>query len=201
MAFLPISKKDMKMRGWSEIDFLIVTGDAYVDHPSFGIAIISRVLEAEGFRVGILAQPNVSNLEDFKRFGRPRFAAMISAGNIDSMVSNYTAAKKPRSDDAYSPGGKGKKRPDYASVVYTKMMKAAFPDLPVILGGLEASLRRFAHYDYWQDKVLPSFLVESGADLLTYGMGENQTIEIAKRLKKGEDISSLTDVKGTCYLF
>lgn len=198
--FLPVSKKDMKDRGWDEIDFLIVTGDAYVDHPSFGTAIISRVLEAEGFRVGILAAPNYKDLQDFRRFGRPKYAAMVSAGNIDSMVSNYTAAKKRRSDDAYSAGGKGGSRPDYAATVYCKKIREVFPDLPVILGGLEASLRRFAHYDYWKDTVLPSVLVESGADLLTYGMGENQTIQIARRLSNGEDINDLTDILGTCYI-
>ena len=198
--FLPISKQDMLSRGWDEIDFLVVTGDAYVDHPSFGTAIISRVLEAEGFKVGILTAPNHKNPEDFKKFGRPKIAAMVSAGNIDSMVSNYTAAKKKRSDDAYSPGGKGGNRPDYACAVYSKKIKEAYPDLPVIIGGLEASLRRFAHYDYWKDTVLPSILFEAQADLLTFGMGENQTIQIANRLAKGEDISTLTDILGTCYI-
>lgn len=198
--FLPISKQDMLSRGWKEIDFLVVTGDAYVDHPSFGTAIISRVLEAEGFRVGILSAPNHKNLNDFMKFGRPKIAAMVSAGNIDSMVSNYTAAKKKRSDDAYSAGGKGGNRPDYACSVYSKRIKEAYPDLPVIIGGLEASLRRFAHYDYWKDAVLPSILVDSNADLLTFGMGENQTIQIANRLAKGEDIKSLTDILGTCFI-
>ncbi len=198
--FLPISKQDMLSRGWNEIDFLVVTGDAYVDHPSFGTAIISRVLEAEGFKVGILSAPNHKNLDTFKIFGRPKIAAMVSAGNIDSMVSNYTAAKKKRSDDAYSAGGKGGNRPDYACAVYSKKIKEAYPDLPVIIGGLEASLRRFAHYDYWKDTVLPSILIDSQADLLTFGMGENQTIQIANRLAKGEDVKSLTDILGTCYI-
>ncbi len=198
--FLPISKQDMLARGWEDIDFLVVTGDAYVDHPSFGTAIISRVLEAEGFKVGILTAPNHKNPLDFKKFGRPKYAALVSAGNIDSMVSNYTAAKKKRSDDAYSAGGKGGNRPDYACSVYSRKIKEAYPDLPVIIGGLEASLRRFAHYDYWKDTVLPSILVDSNADLLTFGMGENQTIQIANRLASGEDISSLTDILGTCYI-
>ena len=198
--FLPISKQDMLSRGWNEIDFLVVTGDAYVDHPSFGTAIISRVLEAEGFKVGILSAPNHKNLDAFKIFGRPKIAAMVSAGNIDSMVSNYTAAKKKRSDDAYSAGGKGGNRPDYACAVYSKKIKEAYPDLPVIIGGLEASLRRFAHYDYWKDTVLPSILIDSQADLLTFGMGENQTIQIANRLASGEDVKSLTDILGTCYI-
>ncbi len=198
--FLPISKQDMLSRGWNSIDFLVVTGDAYVDHPSFGTAIISRVLEAEGFKVGILTAPNYKNLVDFKKFGRPKYGALVSAGNIDSMVSNYTAAKKKRSDDAYSAGGKGGNRPDYACSVYSKRIKEAYPDLPVVIGGLEASLRRFAHYDYWKDTVLPSILVDSKADLLTFGMGENQTIQIAHRLAKGEDVKSLTDILGTCYL-
>jgi len=198
--FLPISKQDMLSRGWNEIDFLVVTGDAYVDHPSFGTAIISRVLEAEGFKVGILTAPNYKNLDDFKKFGRPKYAALVSAGNIDSMVSNYTAAKKKRSDDAYSAGGKGGNRPDYACSVYSKRIKEAYPDLPVVIGGLEASLRRFAHYDYWKDTVLPSILVDSQADLLTFGMGENQTIQIARRLAGGEDVKSLTDILGTCYI-
>jgi len=190
----------MLSRGWNEIDFLVVTGDAYVDHPSFGTAIISRVLEAEGFKVGILTAPNYKNLDDFKKFGRPKYAALVSAGNIDSMVSNYTAAKKKRSDDAYSAGGKGGNRPDYACSVYSKRIKEAYPDLPVVIGGLEASLRRFAHYDYWKDTVLPSILVDSQADLLTFGMGENQTIQIARRLAGGEDVKSLTDILGTCYI-
>ena len=198
--FLPISKQDMLSRGWNSIDFLVVTGDAYVDHPSFGTAIISRVLEAEGFKVGILSAPNHKNLDAFKIFGRPKYGALVSAGNIDSMVSNYTAAKKKRSDDAYSAGGKGGNRPDYACAVYSKKIKEAYPDLPVIIGGLEASLRRFAHYDYWKDTVLPSILIDSQADLLTFGMGENQTIQIANRLAKGEDISTLTDILGTCYI-
>ena len=198
--FLPIDRAGMEKRGWNELDFLIVTGDAYVDHPSFGTAIISRVVEAEGFRVGVLAQPDWRSCDDFMRFGRPKYAVMISSGNIDSMVAHYTAAKKKRSDDAYSAGNKSGKRPDRAVTVYCRKFREIYPDLPIIIGGLEASLRRFAHYDYWDDAVRPSILLESGADLLTYGMGENQTIEIVNRLAGGEAVSSLRDIKGTCYV-
>ncbi len=198
--FLPISPDDVKGRGWDSIDFLLITGDAYVDHPSFGTAIIGRVLEAKGFRVAILSQPNWRNLNDFVKFGRPRLGIMINSGNIDSMVAHYTAAKKKRSDDAYSPGGKAGFRPDRALIVYANRAREAFPDSPIIIGGLEASLRRFAHYDYWQDSVRRSVLLDCGADLLVFGMGENQTIQIAQRLADGEPISALTDILGTCYL-
>lgn len=198
--FLPINKEDMEKRGWDELDFVVITGDAYVDHPTFGTAIISRVIEAEGFRVGILAQPNWKTDTDFKRFGRPKYAFMINSGNIDSMVAHYTAAKKRRSDDAYSAGNKAGKRPDRAVTVYCKKVREIYPDVPIVIGGLEASLRRFANYDYWDDRVRPSILVESGADILIYGMGENQTVEIVNRLRNGEDIKSMTDIKGTCYL-
>lgn len=187
----------MRLRGWEAADFICVTGDGYVDHPSFGIAIISRLIENMGFRVAVLAQPDPNDPESFRRFGRPRLAFLVTAGNIDSMVSNYTAAKKRRSSDAYSPGGK-LRRPDRAAIVYTKAAKAAYPDCPVILGGIEASLRRFAHYDYWDDRVRPSILADSGADLLSYGMGERQTREIASRLAAGEPVESLTDIRGTC---
>ena len=198
--FLPINATEVRERGWDEVDFVCVTGDAYVDHPSFGIAIISRLLEAIGFRVAILAQPHLENLDDFTQFGRPKLAFMITAGNIDSMVSNYTAAKKRRHGDAYSPKLDPDRRPDRAATVYARMAKKAYPDCPVILGGIEASLRRFAHYDYWADEVRPSILYESGADLLSYGMGEKQTYEIAMRLKAGEPIGSLTDIRGTCCM-
>lgn len=200
MSFLPITKKEMQKRGWDEVDFVIVTGDAYVDHSSFGTAIISRVLVSEGYRVAILSQPQYKNEADFTRFGKPRLAFMINAGNIDSMVAHYTVAKRLRSDDAYSPGGKSGRRPDRAVTVYSRLAKKAYPDVPVIIGGLEASLRRFAHYDYWNDCVMPSVLVDSGADLLSFGMGERQTVEIANRLRDGEKITDLTDIKGTCYL-
>ena len=197
-GFLPLTKEDMLARGWSECDFVIVTGDAYVDHPSFGTAIISRVIEAEGFRVGIISQPQ--NKGDFMRFGRPKYAFMVNSGNIDSMVAHYTAAKRKRSEDAYSPGGVMGLRPDRAVIVYSKKIREFFGDVPIIIGGLEASLRRFAHYDYWDDAVRPSILIDSGADLLSFGMGEYQTIEIVNRLANGEDISALTDIRGTCYV-
>ena len=198
--FLPIFKRDMAARGWDELDFICVTGDAYVDHPSFGIAIISRLLESLGYKVGIIPQPGWKNLTDITRLGRPRYGFFVTSGNIDSMVAHYTAAKRKRSDDQYTAGGKAGRRPDRAVIVYTKLIKEAYPDVPVILGGLEASLRRFAHYDYWDDEVRPSILVDSGADLLSFGMGEHQTEEIARRLSAGEDVSTLRDIRGTCYL-
>ena len=199
--FLPINQNDMRERGWDEADFVCVTGDAYVDHPSFGIAIISRLLEKLGYRVAMIAQPDLKDPNAFKLFGRPRLAFMITAGNIDSMVSNYTVAKRRRDRDAYSPTNSQNRRPDRAATVYSRAAKAAYPDCPVILGGIEASLRRFAHYDYWADKVLPSVLVDSGADMVSYGMGEKQTEQIAQRLASGEPIESLTDIRGTvCYV-
>ena len=198
MAFLPITKKEVDLLGWEQVDFVLVTADAYVDHPSFGTAIISRILEADGFRVAILAQPYWKDERDFKRFGEPRLGFMINGGNIDSMVAHYTAAKRKRSDDYYSPGGKAGKRPDRPTIVYTKLAKKAYPDVPVIIGGLEASLRRFAHYDYWDDAIRPSILIESGADILSYGMGEYQTLEIAHRLASYEPVKAINDVRGTC---
>lgn len=199
-GFLPINQGEVKARGWDEVDFVYVTGDAYVDHPSFGVSIITRVLESKGFRVAVLSQPNWHTDKDFKRFGRPRLGFFVTSGNIDSMVAHYTAAKKKRSDDAYTAGGKAGKRPDRAVDVYCHCIREAYGDIPIIIGGLEASLRRFAHYDYWDDKILPSILVSSTADLLSFGMGENQTIEIAQRLQNGEKISDMHDIKGTCYL-
>ena len=197
MPFLPITVKEMHSAGFSTPDFIIVTGDAYVDHPSFGTAIISRVLEAEGFKVCIIPQPTKDS--DFTRFGKPRLAFLVNSGNIDSMVAHYTAAKNRRSDDAYTPGGKAGKRPDRAVIVYTKKLRQLFGDVPIAVGGVEASLRRFAHYDYWDDKVRPSILLDSTADLLMYGMGERHIVEIAHRLDNGEKITDLTDIKGTCY--
>ncbi|MEG1879062.1 MAG: YgiQ family radical SAM protein, partial [Pseudoflavonifractor sp.] len=197
--FLPVSKQDMQARGWEDYDFLVITGDAYVDHPSFGTAIISRVLEAEGYRVGILAQPDWRKASSFTALGRPRLAVLISAGNIDSMVAHYTVAKKRRHDDAYSPGNRAGLRPDHAVVVYANRVREAFGDIPIVIGGLEASLRRFAHYDYWDEKVRRSVLFDSQADLLTYGMGESATREIAARLAAGTPISEITDVKGTAF--
>ncbi|MEI3101081.1 MAG: YgiQ family radical SAM protein [Oscillospiraceae bacterium] len=200
LAFLPVSKEDMESRGWWWYDFLIVTGDAYVDHPSFGPTVIARVLEAEGFRVAILAQPDWHSAEAFRAMGRPRLGVMIGSGNLDSMVAHYTAAKKRRGEDFYSPGKKAGLRPDRAVIVYANRAREAFPDLPIIIGGLEASLRRFAHYDYWEDKVRRSALVDAGADLLVYGMGEYASIEIAKRLKKKQPVSSMTDIRGTAFM-
>ncbi len=197
MPFLPLTKEEMKQRGWQECDIVLVTGDAYVDHPSFGTAIISRVLEREGFRVCILSQPRRD--EDYFRFGHPKYAFFVNGGNIDSMVAHYTAAKKRRSDDAYTAGGKSGARPDRATIVYCKAIRRLFRDVPIAIGGLEASLRRFAHYDYWDDRVRPSILLESGADLLMYGMGERSCAEIARRLRDGEPIGSITDVRGTAY--
>ena len=198
--FLPISTKEVKERGWDEVDFVYVTGDAYVDHPSFGAAIITRVLEAEGYRVAVLPQPNWKTTEDFKRFGRPRLGFLVSSGNIDSMVAHYTAAKKKRSQDAYSPGRIMGLRPDRAVTVYCNKIREAYHDIPIIIGGLEASLRRFAHYDYWDNKIRHSIIFDSQADLLVYGMGENQMIEICRRLSNEENISDIRDVKGTCYV-
>jgi uncharacterized radical SAM protein YgiQ len=198
--FLPVSREDMKARGWDYYDFLLITGDAYVDHPSFGTPLIGRVLEAEGYRVAILPQPDWRSTKAFKVLGRPRLAAIVSAGNLDSMVAHYTAAKKKRSEDFYSPGKKAGLRPDRASIVYANRVKEAFTGLPVIIGGLEASLRRFAHYDYWDDKVRRSALVDSKADLLVYGMGEEASKEIAARLSGGADISEITDIRGTAFL-
>lgn len=199
MAFLPITKEEMYKQGWDYVDFVFVTGDSYVDHPSFGISILTRILEAKGYRVAILSQPNWHNDSDFKQYGKPRLGFMVTSGNIDSMVAHYTAAKKKRSDDAYTAGGKAGNRPDRAVIVYSQIIKKIYPDTPVIIGGLEASLRRFAHYDYWDDAVRPSILFDSNADILVYGMGENQTIEIANRLSKGCSVKDLYDIRGICY--
>ncbi len=198
MGFLPITREEMRARGWDTADFVLITGDAYVDHPSFGTAIISRVLEARGYRVCILPQPQSD--ADYQQFGVPRLAFLINGGNIDSMVAHYTAARRRRSEDAYSPGGKAGRRPDRATIVYSRAVRRLFGDVPIAIGGLEASLRRFAHYDYWDDRVRPSILVDSGADLLMYGMGERHIVEIADRLAAGEDIRALRDIGGTCYL-
>lgn len=198
MSFLPLTKQEAAARGWDELDFVCVTGDAYVDHPSFGIAIISRLLESMGFRVGMISQPQSD--ADYTRFGRPRLGFFVTSGNIDSMVSHYTAAKRRRSDDPYTAGNKAGRRPDRAVIVYSRRLRELFPDTPVMIGGLEASFRRFAHYDYWEDAVRPSILLDSGAHLLSYGMGEHQTKEIATRLAAGEPIEAITDVRGTCVL-
>ena len=199
--FLPVSKEDMQERGWWWYDFLLVTGDAYVDHPSFGPAVIARVLEADGYRVAVLAQPDWHSAADFLAFGRPRLGVLIGAGNLDSMVAHYTAAKKRRSEDFYSPGQKAGKRPDRATIVYANRAREAFgSEVPIIIGGLEASLRRFAHYDYWDDKVRRSILFDSGADLLVYGMAEEAEREIARRLKKKIPVSEMHDIRGTAFI-
>ncbi len=198
--FLPVNAGDVAERGWADVDFVYVTGDAYVDHPSFGVSIISRVLEAEGFRIAILAQPDYKSTADFKRFGRPRLGFLVTGGNIDSMVAHYTVSKKRRSYDYYSPGGVMGKRPDRATIVYCNRIREAYGDVPIIIGGLEASLRRFAHYDYWDDRVRRSILVDSRADILTYGMGENILRRIAKLLDKGVPVKKIRDVRGTVYM-
>ena len=198
--FLPISKEDLKKRNIDQLDFIIVTGDAYVDHPSFGTAIIGRTLESQGFTVGIIPQPKWDSVEDFKKLGTPKYAFLVNSGNIDSMVNHYTAAKKKRHDDLYSPGGKSGFRPDRAVIVYCNRIREAFKDIPIIIGGIEASLRRFAHYDYWSDKVRRSILLDSKADLLSYGMGEKTIIQIAEMFKYGSKISDMTDIRGTCYV-
>ena len=199
--FLPVSKEDMIARGWYSYDFLVVSGDAYVDHPSFGPVVIARVLEQMGFKVAILAQPKWNDASEFEAMGKPRYGVFIGAGNLDSMVAHYTAAKKPRSEDFYSPGKKAGKRPDRATIVYTNRAREAFgADTPVVIGGLEASLRRFSHYDYWDDKVRRSILFDSKADLLVYGMGEYATREIAKRLKRKIKPSEITDILGTAFI-
>lgn len=197
MPFLPINRKELLARGWDAPDIVFVTADAYVDHPSFGAAIISRVLEDAGFRVCILSQPQKD--EDYAEFGRPRLAFFVSGGNIDSMVAHYTVAKRRRTKDYYTAGGIMGKRPDRPTIAYTKAIRRVYGDVPVCIGGLEASLRRFAHYDYWDNKVRPSILVDSGADLLIFGMGENASLEIARRLADGEPIQAITDVSGTAY--
>jgi uncharacterized radical SAM protein YgiQ len=197
--FLPITKTDMQERGWTELDVLLVSADAYVDHPSFACALLGRLLEKHGYRVGIIAQPDWRRPESLMVMGKPRLCCMISGGNIDSMVAHYTSTRKKRSTDQYSPGGKAGLRPDRPTIVYSNLARQAFGDTPLIIGGLEASLRRLAHYDYWQDLVRKSILQDSKADLLVYGMGELQTVEIADRLASGQDISQLHDIQGTCY--
>lgn len=196
--WLPTTKKEVELRGWDEMDVIIFSGDAYVDHPSFGAAVIGRILEAEGLRVAIVPQPNWrDDLRDFKKLGRPRLFFGVSAGCMDSMVNKYTANKRLRSDDAYTPDARPDMRPEYPSIVYTQILKRLFPDVPVFLGGIEASMRRLTHYDYWQDRVRPSILVDSGADLLIYGMGEKPIVELTRRLMEGRP---LDDVPQTAYL-
>ena len=198
--FLPMSRREMDALGWDSCDIVIVTGDAYVDHPSFGMAVIGRVLEAQGFRVGIIAQPDWQSAEPFKALGKPNLFFGVAAGNMDSMINRYTADRKIRSDDAYTPGGAADKRPDRATLVYTQRCKEAWPSVPVVIGGIEASLRRIAHYDYWQDKVRRSILVDSKADLLLYGNAERAIVEVAHRLAARQPVDSLTDIRGTAFM-
>ena len=197
MAFLPITKEEMEQRGWEQPDFVLVTGDAYVDHPSFGTAIISRQLERFGYKVAILPQPDWRSAEDFRRFGRPRLGFLVNAGNVDSMVNHYSVFKHRRRQDSYSPGGKAGNRPDRAVIVYSSRAKEAYKGVPVIIGGIEASLRRLAHYDYWEDKVRRSILLDSKADILIYGMGERAIIEIAEALDSGLEARDITWIRGT----
>ncbi|MFW5999412.1 MAG: YgiQ family radical SAM protein [Halanaerobiaceae bacterium] len=198
--FMVITKEDMKKREWEELDFIIISGDAYVDHPSFGVAIISRMLENEGFKVGIIAQPDWRDAENFKRLGRPRLGFLVTAGNLDSMVNNYTVNKNRRREDAYSPGGQPGRRPDRATIVYCNRVREAYKGVPLIIGGLEASLRRFAYYDYWDDRVRRSVIFDSRADLLVYGMGEKQILELAHCLDSGMEVKYIRHIQGTCYI-
>ena len=198
--FLPMSRAEMDLLGWDSCDVIVVTGDAYVDHPSFGMAVIGRVLEAQGFRVGIIAQPDWNSAEAFRALGRPNLFFGVAAGNMDSMINRYTADRKIRSDDAYTPGGLGGKRPDRATLVYTQRCKEAYDEVPVVIGGIEASLRRIAHYDYWQDKVRRSILSDSKADLLLYGNAERAIVDIAHRLAARATPDSITDIRGTAFL-
>lgn len=198
--FLPICKADLDKRNIDQLDFIIVTGDAYVDHPSFGTAIIGRTLESQGFTVGIIAQPNWNDTKDFMKLGAPKYAFLVNSGNIDSMVNHYTAAKKRRHDDLYSPGGKSGYRPDRAVIVYCNKIREAYKDIPIAIGGIEASLRRFAHYDYWSNKVRRSILFDSKADLLMYGMGEKTIIQLAELFRYGASIDKMTTLRGTCYI-
>jgi uncharacterized radical SAM protein YgiQ len=198
--FLPVSQSDMQRRGWDELDVILITGDAYVDHPAYGVALIGRVLESSGYRVGVIAQPDWRTDSDFKRLGRPRLFFGITSGNVDSMVANYTANKRPRKKDDYTPGGKTGMRPDRALIVYANRVRQAFKDVPVVVGGIEASMRRLAHYDYWDNRVRRAILFDARADLLVYGMGEHQTVEIARRLSDGEPIDAIDHIPGTAVI-
>lgn len=198
--FLVTSREDMERRGWDQLDFVYINGDAYVDHPGFAAALIGRVLESRGYRVGIISQPDWHSAEPFKKLGRPRLAALITAGNLDSMLNEKTAAKKFRSRDSYSPGGEAGHRPERATIVYANRMREAYKDVPIIIGGIEASLRRFAHYDYWSNKVRHSILLDSKADILSYGMGEHSVVEIADALAEGKTVAEMYDIRGICYV-
>ena len=198
-GFLPICRKDMEELGWDRPDFVYVSGDAYVDHPSFGHAIITRLLKAHGYKVCIIAQPDWKDKQSVTEFGEPRYAFLVSAGNMDSMVNHYSVSKKRRRTDAFTPGGVIGKRPDYATVVYSNLIRQVYKKTPIILGGIEASLRRLAHYDYWSDRLKRSVLLDSGADLISYGMGERSIVEIAEALESGIDIKDITFIPGTVY--
>lgn len=198
-GFLPITREDMAARGWEQADFVYIIGDAYVDHPSFGHAIISRVLEAHGFKVAIISQPDWKDEQSIQTFGRPRLGFLVAAGNMDSMVNHYSVSKKRRQTDAYTPGGVGGKRPDYATIVYCQLIRKVFKNVPIIIGGIEASLRRMAHYDYWSDKLKHSILIDSGADILSYGMGEKSIVAVAEALDAGIPVQEITFVRGTVY--
>lgn len=198
--FLPTTKKELEIRGWSEVDVVLFSGDAYIDHPAFGAAVIGRILEAQGLQVAIVPQPNWrDDLRDFKKMGKPRMFFAISAGNMDSMVNHYTANKRLRSDDAYTPDGKSGMRPDYATITYANIIKKLYPEVPLLIGGIEASLRRFTHYDYWSDKLMPSILVDTKADLLIYGMGEKPVVELVRQLKEGKSFAEMTDIPQTSF--
>ena len=198
-GFLPICRRDMEERGWHELDFVFISGVAYVDHPSFGPAIICRLLEKHGYKVGIIPQPDWHSTKDFDRLGKPRLGFLVSAGNMDSLLNKFTAAKKVRHEDAYSPGGQAGHRPERATIVYCNRLRELYPDVPIIIGGIEASLRRMAHYDYWSNAIRRSILVDSQADLLIYGMGERAILEIAADLQQGIEVANIQDVHGTCY--
>jgi uncharacterized radical SAM protein YgiQ len=198
--FLPTTAEEMEALGWDSCDVVIVTGDAYVDHPSFGMAIVGRMLEAQGFRVGVIAQPDWRSADDFARLGRPNLFFGVTAGNMDSMVNRYTADRRIRSDDAYTPGGKAGSRPDRSVIVYAQRAREAFNDMPIVIGGIEASLRRIAHFDYWSEKVRRSVLLDAKADMLLYGNAERALAEVAHRLAAGEAIDAIDDVRGTVFV-
>ena len=201
LDWLPITKKETDLRGWTEVDIVIITGDAYVDHPAFGAAVIGRVLESHGYKVALIPQPNWrDDLRDFKKFGKPRLFFGISAGAMDSMVNHYTANKRLRSNDAYTPGGEAGFRPDYATITYSNILKKLYPDTPVVIGGIEASLRRVTHYDYWSDELKPSILFDSKADIGVYGMGELAIVEIANALNENKKIEDITNIPQTFFL-
>lgn len=199
--FLPTTKKELDLRGWDDVDIILFSADAYVDHPAFGAAVIGRTLEAAGYRVAIVPQPDWhGDFRDFKKLGRPRLFFGIAPGCMDSMVNKYTANRRLRSEDAYSPDGRHDMRPEYPTIVYTRILKQLFPDVPVVLGGIEASLRRLTHYDYWQDRLQKCILCDSGADMITYGMGEKPTLELARQLNEGRHISDIREIPQTVYL-